>query len=180
MEGRILEEMSENTTLMRLAFRGVSDTLKRRDFLVLRASGSVTTTVKSKTKETLSRTFVLFAQSVVHSTAPPHKNFIRGEAEVLGWLIKETGFSSCLVTRIVLVDFQGKIPANAVNLLAQKMASSAVVNLKSEVENIRERSIQLMLHSRSIYLPCICKLHYSHVGITRAEWENSDGGGTLY
>lgn len=180
LEGRVLEDLSENTSLLRLGYRGVGDTIKRRDFVVVRASGDVTTTVKRKTKEVVSKTYVVFSQSVTHSAAPPTKHFIRGDAQILGWLIKEIGFSSCLVTRIVLVDYQGKIPGNEVSLLAQKMASLAVVNLKSEVENIRERTIQIMLHSQSIYLPCVCKLHYSHVGITKAEWENSDRGATFF
>ena len=107
---------------------------------------------------------------------PPTKSYVRGEVNISGWLIRETGFSSSLVTRFVSLDLKGNIPGNVINTINQKSCATAVFNLKNEVEMIRERSLQLMLHCQNIYIPFVCKISYPHIGVMRSEYcyETSD------
>jgi hypothetical protein len=157
LEGKVLEELSENMCLFKFIYKRLSETLKKRDFVVVRSHACVTsnpttlttnknavTSINNKngliSAQAMSqsvqqrKTYVIIDTSVPHpSVPPPYKSYIRGEVVMTGWIIKETGFSSCVATRVVLMDFKGNIPSHAANLLNAKLSASAVVNLKNQV-----------------------------------------------
>lgn len=120
LSGKVTENLSSNTQLLYFSMRSLSKTVRKRDFVVARSYALLKG--KEADRGNSRDTFVIISKSIPSAAHPPQKDFIRGEEIVEGWIIKETGNNSSLITRIVSFDFRGKIPASIVNALNHRYA----------------------------------------------------------
>ncbi len=122
LSGKVTENLASNIQLLYFSMRSLCKTVRKRDFVVARAF-AVLRGKEGERGGAPRDTFVVISKSVPSAAHPPQKEFVRGEEVIEGWIIKETGNNSSLITRVVSIDFRGKIPPSVVNALNHRFVS---------------------------------------------------------
>jgi hypothetical protein len=123
LSGKVTENLAPNIQLLYFSMRSLCKTVRKRDFVVARAFAVLRGREGVDQRGSARDTFVVISKSVPSAAHPPQKDFVRGEEVVEGWIIKETGCNSSLITRVVSIDFRGKIPPSVGNALNHRCAT---------------------------------------------------------
>ncbi|KAL6075862.1 Ras GTPase-activating protein 1 [Balamuthia mandrillaris] len=197
LEGRVMERFEEEMQLLSFSMRNISTSVKKREFVTLRtcdhfvpfasATSSqqhsaqlspAASSAAAASTASAADTYFLIESSVSHSSIPPRPHHIRGEVEAMGWVIKPTGKNTSLVTRLVQIDWKGKIPIAVANSLNLRLAANLLSLKQHLVERIRDRSLELMAAhpASSLFVPFIARVYYPHEDFASAPEETAAGG----
>ncbi len=161
LSGKVEDHMSSNMQLLSFSMKSLSKTVRKRDFVGVRSFALLRPHQRDKA-------FITITKSIVHSAMLPQKDFVRGEVDVSGWIIKSTGLNSCLITRVSFIDFKGKIPASVVNSLNHRLAITSVLNVKRIHERTKEK-VKELIERKDLYLPMMARVLFPHQCIAPEE-----------